>query len=297
MIQRLLSLDFVSNPILLREFRARMRTPKTVVLLVLYLAVLGALTMAFIFVSGFGSGNATRPGENRYILMAVAVIQLVLLAFIAPGLTAGAISGERERQTLNILLTTHLSPFKILFSKLISSMAFIWLVLFSTLPLYAIVLLHGGVSPIKLLYMFGFYLVVMVSFGAIGLFCSTWFKRTGVAVVVSYLISLFLLGGTAIAGEMINVFMSALTGNYVARPSLAYITALNPVMNIWQIFEPNSYMFTMGQNNKLFLPPWLYFSSVYLIASVLLMWLSVRLLTPVKRRMGEKIQAKQEAAE
>ncbi|ARU62649.1 hypothetical protein CBW65_17970 [Tumebacillus avium] len=296
MIQRLLSLDFVSNPILLREFRARMRTPKTVVLLCLYLAVLGGLTMAFIFVSNLG--NALRPGENRYILLAVAIIQLVLLAFIAPGLTAGAISGERERQTLNILLTTHLSPFKILFSKLISSMAFIWLVLFSTLPLYAIVLLHGGVAPVKLLYMFGFYLVVIVSFGAIGLFCSTWFKRTGVAVVVSYLISLFLLGGTAIAGEMINVFLSALSGNYGSRPSLVYITALNPVMNIWQIFEPNTYIFTLYRsNNPLIMPAWLYFSVVYLIGAVVLMWLSVRLLTPVKRRMGDKIKDKKEAAE
>ncbi|ASS75469.1 hypothetical protein CIG75_11100 [Tumebacillus algifaecis] len=291
MIQRLLSLGFVTNPILLREFRVRMRTPKTIVLLCLYLAVLGGLALAFIFVSNIG--NVMRPGENRSILMAVAIIQLVLLAFIAPGLTAGAISGERERQTLNILLTTHLSPFKILFSKLVSSMAFLWLVLFSTLPLYAIVLLYGGVQPIKLLYMFGFYLVIIISFGVIGLFCSTWFKRTGIAVVVSYMVSLFLLGGTAIIGEMINAFLSALTGNYGQRPSLMYITALNPIMNIWGLFDSDAYFFSSGGSNLLIMPPWLYFTVVYLVAAVLLMWLSVRLLTPVKRRSGEKIVQKE----
>ncbi len=286
MIQKLMSLEFVTNPILLREFRSRMRTPKTVVLICLYLAILGGLTMAFIFVNNISS--VVRPGENKYIFLAVAIIQLILLAFVAPGLTAGAISGERERQTLNILLTTHLSPFKILLSKLISSMAFIWLVLFSTLPLYAIVLLHGGVAPIKLLAMFAFYLVVIISFGMIGLFCSTWFKRTGIA--------LFLLGGTAVLGEMINMFMNALTGVYAQRPSLMYIMALNPVYNVWQIFEPDGYMFG-ASSNPLIMPPWLYFSLVYLSSSTLLMWLSVRLLTPVKRRRSEKrIEQQQEVS-
>lgn len=294
MIQKLMSLEFVTNPILLREFRSRMRTPKTVVLICLYLAILGGLTMAFIFVNNISS--VVRPGENKYIFLAVAIIQLILLAFVAPGLTAGAISGERERQTLNILLTTHLSPFKILLSKLISSMAFIWLVLFSTLPLYAIVLLHGGVAPIKLLAMFAFYLVVIISFGMIGLFCSTWFKRTGIAVVVSYMVMLFLLGGTAVLGEMINMFMNALTGVYAQRPSLMYIMALNPVYNVWQIFEPDGYMFG-ASSNPLIMPPWLYFSLVYLSSSTLLMWLSVRLLTPVKRRRSEKrIEQQQEVS-
>jgi ABC-2 type transport system permease protein len=292
MIQRLLSLQFVTNPILLREFRMRMRTPKTVVLFFLYLAILGGLTLAFIFLSN--QAQMLRPGESRSIFLAVAIIQLVLLSFIAPGLTAGAISGERERQTLNILLTTHLSPFKILYSKLVSSMAYLWLVLFATLPLYAIVLLYGGVAPIKLLYMFGFYLVVMVTFGMVGLFCSTWLKRTGAAVVVSYLVVLFMLAGTAVAAELINIFLSVLTGAHIERPGLIYITALNPVVNMWEIFEPYG-LYLLRQSQKyLFMPAWLYFSGSYLLISALLMILSVRLLKPVKRRRkGKKAEQKE----
>lgn len=34
------------------------------------------------------------------------ILQMALVLFITPSLTAGAISSEREKQTLNILLTT-----------------------------------------------------------------------------------------------------------------------------------------------------------------------------------------------
>jgi len=65
---------------------------------------------------------------------------------VVPGLTSGAISGERERQTLDVLLVTPLSPGEIVVSKLLATSAFITLLVVATLPLYILAFSYGG-SP------------------------------------------------------------------------------------------------------------------------------------------------------
>ena len=84
------------------------------------------------------------------------ILQMALVLFITPSLTAGAISSEREKQTLNILLTTTQSSTQIVVGKLLSSVAFLVLMLVAGLPLYSLVFLFGGVSPSQLISIFYF---------------------------------------------------------------------------------------------------------------------------------------------
>ena len=74
--------------------------------------------------------------------MVLSVLQLALIVFITPGLTAGVISSERERQTLNMLLTTTQSSTSIIIGKLVSSVAYLLLLMIASLPLYSIVFLY-----------------------------------------------------------------------------------------------------------------------------------------------------------
>src|SRR5699024_10619735 len=115
-----------------------------------------------------------------------------------PGLTAGSISGEREKQTLNIMLTTQQSSTSIILSKLFSSILFLILMLIASLPLYSIVFLYGGVSPQMVLVMFGYQLLTMVTIGSIDIMFSTIMKKTIVATISTYGVMLFLLAGTLI---------------------------------------------------------------------------------------------------
>ncbi|MBO1914210.1 hypothetical protein J4G37_56505, partial [Microvirga sp. 3-52] len=65
------------------------------------------------------------PDESFFLFTLLSFIQLGLVLFISPGLTAGVISTEREKQTLPILLTTSQSSFQIILGKLLSSIAFL----------------------------------------------------------------------------------------------------------------------------------------------------------------------------
>ena len=92
------------NPILAFSARRRMRSARTALLLTLYsLAVLVfGLIVAF--------GDFMKPQISIYAMgngltgyAAMLAFQFFLLLLVTPAMTAGAISGERERQTLDLL--------------------------------------------------------------------------------------------------------------------------------------------------------------------------------------------------
>src|SRR5690606_14075418 len=121
-----------------------------------------------------------------------------------PGLTAGTISTEREKQTLNMLLTTSQTSFQIIFGKLTSSVAFLLLMIVSGLPIYSLVFLYGGVSPSQLAVIFVFYLLTLLTIGSLGVMYSTLLRKTIVSMIVTYGTMIFL---TAVTGFFIILSM------------------------------------------------------------------------------------------
>ena len=83
-----------------------------------------------------------------YVLMGYGLF--LAICILIPGLAGGSIAGERERKTLDLLLTTHLSPWKIILGKLESSLCLIFLISFSTLPVIGLVLIYGGITLVNL---------------------------------------------------------------------------------------------------------------------------------------------------
>ncbi len=121
------------------------------------------------------------------------MLEAILCGLIAPALTAGAISIEREQQTLDLLLLTRLSDVNILFGKLFSALSFIAMILICALPVVAISFLLGGVAPAQLCWATAIIFVSACFFSAIGLYCSTRYPKTATAVAVAYCICLAVL--------------------------------------------------------------------------------------------------------
>jgi len=277
------------NPVLLKELRQRFRTGKTAWLLALYLLVTGAFVLGFMYLNWRSAPGIFQPGRSHELFIMLSVTQLVLLGFVVPGLTAGVISGERERQTLNVLLTTRLTTRQIIWSKLVSSSAFVALLVIATLPLYSIVFMYGGIAPGQVLGVFGFYLVTIFLFASIGMACSAFFQRTGVSTVTAYGLAFALAAGTGfLAVFLYNLNQLQHQGNW--RPEIwspafmAWVVELlqniNPVFVLMEILGENG--IPTGVD---FGPPcWAVYAAVYLVAGVLLLCWSTRLLSPVRKR-------------
>jgi ABC-2 type transport system permease protein len=269
-----------ANPLIVKELRERFRTQKSMWILGIYLLVMGAIFLGFIYIETVNRA-VFRPGENRELFMILAVIHSGLIGFITPALSAGTISGERERQTLNILLTTHLSPWSIVRSKLVTSLAFMLLLIFASLPLYSFVFLYGGVSPSQILHLFLFFGVNILFFGSLGLFCSTWIKRTGVATITAYGLTFFMGIGTG----LLVIFLQEILRMYDYRisemMSMQVFMSLNPGIVLIEILENGG-----GPIDTDRFSPWALFAGFYLTLSLLLIYLSGHLLNPMKKRWG-----------
>lgn len=141
------------NPVLQRELRERMRGPRAVILLTGYLALLVGI---FYFVYHAQAGGKTGVGASiaptevarigRGIFEWVLFFMMLLVLFLVPGLTSGAIAGERERQTLIPMQVTMLKARSIVFGKIMASLAFLFLLVIATAPLFSLSYLIGGIS-------------------------------------------------------------------------------------------------------------------------------------------------------
>ncbi|MFJ7830051.1 ABC transporter permease [Peribacillus sp. NPDC097284] len=278
--------SWLMNPVLNKEFKLRFRSFKSFLGVLFYVLAIGAIVIGMIFIQSLSSmGGRVDPDASRSMFIFLSVTQLALVLFITPGLTAGVISSERERQTLNILLTTSQSSTGIIFGKLISSISYLLLLVVASLPLYSIVFLFGGISPNQLLMVLGFNVFTVIVYGSIGVLFSTLVRKTIAAMVTTYGITLFLVGGTAL---LTLLFTTMAVGNQVnvTTPTtnpLPYLAAmLNTPIVLIGFVEP-TYSEEIQKLSGIDFPLW----ASHLICYALLLIGSV-LLSVKKLRVGMK---------
>ncbi len=148
----------------------------------------------------FGFGGPTFANASaiigQTIFSIISIFQLILVSFIAPGFTSGQISTEREKQTLDLLISTPLRPGAIVVGKLLAALAFVGLMIVAAIPISAIVLMYGGASIDDIVRQQIVLLATALGFGAVGLFFSALLKRTQAATVLTYCAVLALGLGT-----------------------------------------------------------------------------------------------------
>jgi ABC-type transport system involved in multi-copper enzyme maturation permease subunit len=175
-----------------KELRGRMRGRRAFVILTLYLVLLAGfawmveLIMERTYSTGFG-GNATfaTAAVGQGIFVSILMLETLLVAFLAPMATAGAISLEREKQTLEMLAATPITSASIVVGKLLSALIYVWLLIAASIPLTAVVFVFGGVAPDDLLHGYLVLIVTALGLGAFGLLCSSLVKRTQAASAIT----------------------------------------------------------------------------------------------------------------
>jgi ABC-type transport system involved in multi-copper enzyme maturation permease subunit len=190
-----------------KELRGRMRGRRAFVILTIYLLLLGGfawmveLIMERNVSTGFGSSTYAGASIGQGIFAALLMLETLQVAFLAPSATAGAISLEREKRTLELLVVTPISSIAIVLGKLLSALVYVWLLIAASIPLTAVVFVYGGVAPDDVLRGYLVLIVTALGLGSFGLFCSSLVKRTQAAtaitifgVLVISIGSIFLLG-------------------------------------------------------------------------------------------------------
>lgn len=211
------------NPVLVKELRGRMRGARAYLILTSTLALMGLTgyglyRVAFLAAQSYGGPASALIGQSVFI--GLAFFALGIICFVTPALTAGAISGEHERKTFDMLIATPLSPAAVLFGKLVASLSYVALLLMATVPMVSLSYVFGGVATLDMiqamLLLFGYTL----TFGIIGLFFSTLVRRSGLATVLSYIVlAAFIFG---------SLFVYVVVGVIRQQQPPPWLLALNP---------------------------------------------------------------------
>ena len=207
---------FRINPVMLKELRGRMRGMRAFVVLTIYLALMSAFTalLYLFYVPTQAVGTAAAGAVGRVLFIGLVGIELVLIIFIAPAFTAGAITGERERQTFDLLRTTLLASPSFIIGKLESALGYILLLLLAAIPLQSIAFLFGGVSETELLLAFVILTVTAIALGTVGIFFSAITPLTLTASVRAYGVALGVTLGIPVllSLPLLNAFVNAASG-------------------------------------------------------------------------------------
>jgi ABC-type transport system involved in multi-copper enzyme maturation permease subunit len=189
-----------------KELRGRVRGRRAFVVLTFYLLFLGLFAWAWELVAERayvqtaalqgGSGAFASSQVGQEVFGALVLVETLLVVFLAPAFTSGAISLEREKQTLDMLTATPISSLAIVVGKLLSALAYVFLLIAASIPLTAIVFVFGGVAPDDVLRAYAVLIVTALGLGSMGLFISALMQRTQGATVVTFFTVLFLTLGT-----------------------------------------------------------------------------------------------------
>lgn len=202
-----------------RELRGRMRGRRAFVVLTVYLLLLATIAFGiyaylqrqadldaalrmrtgeewFGSLGGVSPGFALSASVGHMLFSGILLLETLLVLVLAPAFTAGAISSEREHQTLDLLVTTPLSTLGVVVGKLVSALAWVLVLIVASVPLMSLVFVFGSVGPEDVLRAYVLLFTLAFGMGAVGLFLSALVRRTQAATVLASVVVLVLALGT-----------------------------------------------------------------------------------------------------
>jgi ABC-type transport system involved in multi-copper enzyme maturation permease subunit len=179
----------LENPVLQRELLVNLRTNRAFLLLAIYQLLLASVVLVA-WPTDERLDLTTNPRSAQKLVNLFFLGQYVIASLMAPSFAAGAITGEKERHTYEMLLASPLRPGAIVFGKMVASLTHLGMLILASLPIIVLCLPLGGVSVYEVLAAYLGLIVSVILFGAIGVFCSSYFSRTSSSLVVSYLVIL-----------------------------------------------------------------------------------------------------------
>jgi ABC-type transport system involved in multi-copper enzyme maturation permease subunit len=118
------------------------------------------------------------------------LIQLfILLALATPVFTAGAITDEKSRGTLQYLLTTELTSWDIVLGKWLARTFQVGVLFLTGLPLFCFLGVFGGLRLVTLFGLAVVTVMAVLAIGAASVLASVWSKRTRDAVLGLFLVA------------------------------------------------------------------------------------------------------------
>jgi ABC-type transport system involved in multi-copper enzyme maturation permease subunit len=273
------------NPILAKDAKISLRKTRAAVLQLLFIASCFLLTVVLWPQKGLYSVAAQ---SARQLFTVLGMGQLTLVALFAPAFTSVSVTMEKERGTMHLLYGTLMSPFTIAWGKIAGGLAFLVLVILSSIPITSACLALGGVDAADVGRMYLVLCLTALSFGMIGLMISTLCRHTYIAVISTYVVILVLSGVLVVPSMM---FIRETVGGSMP---LHVSRSLSPFVAMLSVVQPQFFRYT-GEVKAL-RPAWQVFTALSAVSIVgcgaVVFWRLRRAPAPKPRWQKEPVSEK-----
>ena len=167
------------------------------------------------------AGDTARFGATLMRILAPLQLTLAMLAAALTG--AIAVSSEKDRRTLELLLVSQLTDRELVLGKLAASLVRVVLLLVSAIPIFALATLFGGITAAQIARMFAVTAAASLAAASIATAVAFWKETTFQTLAIT----LFALVAWLAAGETAAAWRGAGVGAMVS-PSRAVFAALSP---------------------------------------------------------------------
>lgn len=263
----------IISPILKREAMVSQRSIKLSVFVMIFNSILALATLIFInrIIYTAKTEALINHAEFLDIFGIAAYIELVMLLLIVPFLTAGSISGEREKKTLDLMLTTMMTPADIVISKALSAFFTAFLLVCSSAPILSLAFLYGGITFSDMFMLILSFFISIFFVGCIGILFSSICKTNTISMAFTYVIAILGIFGTFLAklylsrllrlesytADVINAQVLIGTEKNLSVSGMNYILLFNPIVTFFIIVNTITgkailvdYMFSNLSNYK-----------------------------------------------
>lgn len=176
------------NPVLQRELVTNLRMTRGFVLLFAYVGLLGLLV--YTAWPEDQKLDMVQSTKAKPLVNLLFLGQYFLVSLMTPSFAAGAITGEKERKSYEMLMASPVKPGAIVLGKLAASLVPLLQLMIGSLPIVMLCLPLGGVSPYEVGAAYLAMICSITLFAMLSLWCSSYFVRTSASLVVSYLLIL-----------------------------------------------------------------------------------------------------------
>ena len=182
-----MKLSVLHAPILNKELIEQAARPRTYALRVAYATLLFGVFIAFAYnmTLRFDLGDSV-AGSGRMMFHVLVSTQFLGIVLFLPAVMSGALTEEKERRTLELLLLTRLRPRHILWEKFVGRLVPVLMFLFLSTPLLAVCYAFGGLAGDDLLVGAYVLLLTCLQVGALALMCSAFCRTSLSAFFSSY---------------------------------------------------------------------------------------------------------------
>ncbi len=287
---------FAINPIVKKDLRILSRSSKYSWGLFAYELIMGFIFFFAMMIIEDNSGYGYLDQYQDFVALfpAICFAQMGIIALLLPIITASSISGEKERQTFDIMLTTVMSPRQIITGKVLSAVIRVMMFIVASVPLMALSFTLGGLSWWSLLaVLIGFFVFAVYS-GSVGILASTLTRKSLVSIILAFVIYAA-IGMLTVIPLIFMVFISYLS---IDELIIEILIMLNPFYGLGMLIyllssgEMLGGLFGNGSNIVLSLGGVLISGAVTLVLSFVLQTIAARRIDPLKGYRLDKRKVK-----